>query len=192
MSIVYRSIPIWPHVSTKDRRPSTFKVDYDRTIFDLEAEVERIQKKGQSLIIEIGAGYRPGDMRVDGRPRADARAPIHPGVEVSFDSRFGRLTYSTDVYDDWRANVRAIGLGLEALRSVDRWGVAKMGQQYAGFNQLTAGPSLETLGAQLVEKYGSTNAALRAAHPDTGNSADASERSLQAVIAFRDRQKESA
>jgi hypothetical protein len=190
VSITYRPIPIWPHGSAQDRQDSAFRAGWDQTVADLEYEVGRLQKRDQSLIIEIGAGYRPGDVRRDGTPRADARAPLHPGVEVSFDSRHGRLTYATDIFRDWRDNVRAIALGLEALRSLDRWGVAKQGQQYQGFNQLTAGPSLETLGAELVQKYGSVNAALRAAHPDTGTSADASDRSLQAVVAFRDREKE--
>jgi hypothetical protein len=49
--------------------------------------------------------------------------------------------YATDAYTQkfagdlpgWQANVRAVTLTLEALRSIDRWGVSRRGQQYTGF-----------------------------------------------------------
>lgn len=93
-------------------------------------------------------------------------------------------TYATDVFTDWRDNVRAIAKGLEALRAVDRWGVAKRGQQYAGFALLTAGPGKEERGRQLVAQHGSVTAALRATHPDTGGEG-ASEADFDAVMAVR-------
>lgn len=186
MTIVFRSI-LWTRPLAPRR--SQFKVDIDTTLRELEREVHLLGSgNGPAQDIVIGAGYRPGDLRVDGRPRADAREPIHPGVEISFDSRHGRLTYATAVFDDWRDNVRAVALGLEALRSIDRWGVAQAGQQYAGFALLSAGPGLEELGRQLVERFGSVNAALRATHPDTGLP-DMTPRDLQAVQAYRDAQR---
>lgn len=51
-----------------------------------------------------------------------------------------RLIYATDVCDYWQHNVRSIALGLEALRAVDRYGISRRGEQYAGFRgTLTAG-----------------------------------------------------
>lgn len=51
-----------------------------------------------------------------------------------------RLVYATDACEDWRHNVRSIALGLEALRAVDRYGITRKGEQYAGFRAaLTAG-----------------------------------------------------
>ena len=106
-------------------------------------------------------------------------------LELSFDSHdHGRLTYATDQYTERQDNVRAIALSLEALRAVERWGVSK-GRQYTGFAQLTAGPGLEGLGRELVERYGSVAAAMRATRPDTGG-ATASARDFQAVITYRD------
>lgn len=196
MTVVYRAIPVWPHEQAVGRTGSPFRNSYEDTISVLEYEVFRLQPRmtagrytelGVAQVI-IGAGYRDGDIRKDGAPRADARAPYHPGVEVSFDSVYGRLTYATDMYSDWRANVRAIALGLEALRAVARYGVAKRGQQYAGFALLSAGPGREERGRQLVEKYGSVPDALRATHPDTG--ADADTEAFQSVMAYRKAQEE--
>ena len=181
MRVTYRPLPTWPYPETKPRESARFKVGLDRTMDDLRYEVDRLD--GREIL--IGIGYQDHEVRMDGTPRRDARRPRHPGTEVSFDSRFGRLTYATDIYTAWEDNLRGIALALEALRAIDRYGVSKRGQQYAGFALLTAGPGLEELGRQLVERHGSLPAALRATHPDTGGP-DASPRDFQAVIAFRD------
>lgn len=199
MSYTLRPLPEWPYEVTANRRDAQFKspshregdrwvagsrVPYDRTLAELQYEVDCLNDSQYQADIVIGMGLAESDIRQDGAPRANARPPRHPGVEVSFDSRYGRLTYATDVFLDWRDNVRAIAKGLEALRAVDRWGVAKRGQQYAGFALLTAGPGKEDLGRQLVEQYGGVAEALRALHPDTGGPG-ADVRGFDAVIAFR-------
>ena len=66
-----------------------------------------------------------------------------------------------------------IGLGLEALRAVDRYGITSRGQQYAGFRELpsaTSEPSISR-GQQLISEHGGTREALRATHPDGGGDA---------------------
>jgi len=191
---------VWPYEPTSPRREAQFRsgsrhdgdhwipgrrISYDQTLRELEYEIDQLQKGRGEIEATIGVGLTERDIRLDGAPRADARPALHPGVEISFDSRYGRLTYATDVFTDWRDNVRAVAKGLEALRAIDRWGVAKRGQQYAGFALLTAGPSLAELGRELVERHGGIPAALRATHPDTGGPA-ASSRDFQAVIAYRD------
>jgi hypothetical protein len=102
--------------------------------------------KLDSLVI-IEAGFADWDLRVDRRgPLARARES-HPGVVVSFTSRLhGPMRYATDAYEakwagdppGWQANVRAVALTLQALRAIDRWGVARRGQQYTGFKALPA------------------------------------------------------
>ncbi len=53
-----------------------------------------------------------------------------------------RLVYATDACEFWQHNVRSIALGLEALRAVDRYGISRRGEQYAGFRAaLTPGRS---------------------------------------------------
>lgn len=63
----------------------------------------------------------------------------HPGIILSFESAYGPLRYMTDQFTSgpdtpgWHANVRAIALGLEALRKIDRYGISNGGEQYLGF-----------------------------------------------------------
>ncbi len=77
------------------------------------------------------------DIRIDGLPRTNAR-PSSPSVIVAFDSRYGPLKYYSDTFDDWKDNLRAIALGLQHLRAVDRYGITKRGEQYTGWRALPA------------------------------------------------------
>lgn len=163
-----RPIALWPHDSTPaDRRRSrhTFKAGWDNTLALLDRELRHLEASN----VIIGCGLREEDIRLDGWPRSGARLPSHPGVEVSFDSPHGRLVYATDVCEIWEHNVRAVALGLEALRAVDRHGISRRGQQYAGFRELMpgSGPSASR-GQTLIDEHGSVTAALKATHPDHG------------------------
>lgn len=135
VNFTYRPLPTWPHPATRSRRWRPFKASWTNTMNLLDRELSHLG--GRNVIIGIGLTER--DIRLDGRPRADAREPAHPGVELSFDSRYGRLTYPTDICSHWNDNVRSIALGLEALRAVDRYGVSQKGQQYAGWKELPTG-----------------------------------------------------
>src|SRR5688500_17571774 len=128
-----RPLPTWPYPPTEKRRISPFRRGWSDTLRLLEREMRLI---GGSNAV-IGAGFREYDVRItDGLPRKDAAPPSHPGVELSFDSEHGRLVYATDVCVHWEDNVRSIALGLEALRAVDRFGISRRGEQYAGFLKL--------------------------------------------------------
>ncbi|HEY8819559.1 MAG TPA: hypothetical protein VIM25_12175 [Candidatus Limnocylindrales bacterium] len=198
MKVTLRPLPTWPYPPTEPRRPAQFRsngryvdgewhpgkgrISYDQTLRDLESEIGAIAKTRAEVEVTIGIGLTEHDVRQDGSPRANARPVGHPGVEISFESRYGRLTYATDVFDDWRDNVRAVAKGLEALRAIDRWGVAKRGQQYAGFAQITAGGPDPAKGKALVERAGGIRQALMLHHPDHGGQA----RDLADVVAYRE------
>ena len=168
----FRPMPIWPHDTTPNsqrRGRYTFKASWQSTLKLLRYELDRI---GASNVV-IGAGFRERDIRQDGWPRSDARSPEHPGIEISFDSKRGRMVYATDSCERWEDNVRSIALGLEALRAVDRFGITKRGQQYAGFRELpsaTSEPS-PARGRELIAEHGGVREALKATHPDTGGDA---------------------
>jgi hypothetical protein len=118
------------------RHNDTFKSSWPNTEALLCYEVGRLD--GKDLVLEIDV--YPGDLKVSGELKAYAR-PSQPGVAVAFTSKHGPLVYVCDRFHDWRANVRGIALGLEALRAVDRYGISGHGEQYTGWAQIEAGPS---------------------------------------------------
>lgn len=167
MEFTFRPLPMWPHPATPYslQRERPFSASWAQTMDLLEREVGYLG--GRAVV--LGVGLEPYDIRLDGKPRANARSYRHQGVEVSFDTRkHGRLTYATDVCTLWQDNVRSIALGLEALRAVDRYGISARGQQYAGFAALPMGGPDPEKGRRLVESAGGVKQALLRHHPDHG------------------------
>lgn len=171
MRLTFRPLPAWPYPE-RAAQPDRFQATYARTLQDLEREINAVD--GREPI--VGLVTDEASIRMDGFMRADAKVR-HPGVELSFEVPDGagwkRLTFHTDVYrgysNSWQSNLRAIALGLEALRAVSRHGITSgVGEQYAGFAQLAAGGPDPARGKALVDRYGSVAAALHETHPDHG------------------------
>ncbi len=140
LGITFRppSRPLPPGVGA----PSPFSASWSSTVELLAHELGLLV--AERIVVELALGE--GDLRVDGLPRANARLS-GDGVRVSFESRYGPLMYETARFtgayyrrnlDGWQVNLRAIALGLEALRKVDRYGITKRGEQYTGWKQLAA------------------------------------------------------
>jgi hypothetical protein len=194
----FRPMPVWPHGETRSRRWHPFSASWSNTLDVLDRELGHL--RGRSII--IAARFREQDLRLDGWPRSGIPEPEHPGVEISFDSKHGRLIYATDVCSHWQDNVRSIALGLGALRAVDRYGVTRRGEQYAGWKQLPAGegrgvviPDEDRAWAILAEASGIPRpralgdldrvyrAAAKLTHPDQGGDGEAFIR-VQAAYEF--------
>ncbi len=86
----------------------------------------------------------PSSIRINGS--LDARAVVAEGGIVLTFTKPARagipardIRMPHDAYFDWRANVRAAALTLEALRAVARHGGATQDEQHRGFAQLGAG-----------------------------------------------------
>lgn len=209
MNITYRPIGAdWPGQRTQARQYARFvrhgryvegegykpgtKVPWGDTLRLLEHELDELE--ADDMVLQI-------DVREDqissrsGMPRADARIR-DPAVIISFKSKHGPLRYFCDQFTDWQDNVRAIALGLEALRKVERYGITHRGEQYAGWKALP--PSSGTVegaifrfggpedAARFIMKLAGDHASLQAmredkiyrdevfkraakkAHPDTG------------------------
>jgi hypothetical protein len=131
MEFEFRPIKAWPREMTKKRKRAQFKAGYNPSLALLDGELLKLG--ATCVVFEIA--LTDADIRLDGRPRSGAK-PSHPGVIVSFDTKHGRLSYPCDTFDRYEDNVRAIALSLEHLRAVDRYGVTKRGEQYAGWTQL--------------------------------------------------------
>lgn len=170
MRATFRPLPAWPYPE-QTSRPATYQASYSRTLQDLEREIDYLD--GREVI--IGVVTDEASIRLDGHMRADAKVR-HPGVELSFEVKGGRrLVFHTDRHKgygtSWQDNLRAITLGLEALRAVDRYGITSTAEQYAGFAQLPAGGPSADRGKLLVERAGSVRDALMRYHPDHGGDA---------------------
>jgi len=79
------------------------------------------------------------ELRLDGLPYANQKAPDDPGIAVYF---IYKDTQHCFACDDWRRvedNVRAIGKTIEALRGIARWGTGDMMERaFQGFAALPA------------------------------------------------------
>lgn len=165
--------PIKMHPESWARRDS-----YERSRFDssytstrklLDRELQMLD--ASNVVLQVQA--RESQITRDGRLRADARLE-GPGVILSFDTpEHGTLTYDTDRFVHWHDNLRAIALGLEALRRVERYGIADRGQQYAGYRELGSGialgpPKLNAVDAArlLLDAWHSSASGVTADHVD--------------------------
>ena len=114
------------------RRQSPFRGSWTSTVRLLAKELRAHGARGTVLEVDIAER----DLRLDGLPCADRRAPTS-GIVLSFEATAvagsPKLRYEVGTFWDWQDNLRAIALGLEALRAVDRYGVTKRGEQYAGW-----------------------------------------------------------
>lgn len=175
-----RPIIQWPGKMTKNRRRSQFRAGYGSTMDLIEAELSHLRATAVCLLMAL----EHDQIRLDGRPRASA-IPQHPGVILTFNTPSGPRQFPCDRYDDWGDNLRAIGLSLQALRAVDRYGVTQSGEQYTGFAALPPpnsdhwtresavrflecfmGRACPQPGTFEFENY--IRAAERKSHPDTG------------------------
>lgn len=200
--LVFRPIEAWPGTLTPEhaRRSSPFSAPMSNTVRLLDAELEHLGIVGGTNVLQLALSR--DDLRIDGRPRAQARV-AHPGVLLSFSTRpqsklfpsvrsavaflaesaqedfpaeqqdaewlyrravkihhpdvggsrkmFDKVRdayrvataedayqFAVDTFVHWQDNLRAIALGMEALRKVARYGIVKGNEQYSGWKQLTA------------------------------------------------------
>lgn len=145
MILTFQPIKVWPEGWQDPKRPreqSQFSATYGSTLTVLDRELEHL--RALSCTLQVDA--QPNRIRGDGQLYADAKVN-HPGVILTVETKkLGTLVYATDRFENryygspsWHHNLRAIALGLEALRRVERYGIAERGQQYAGYRELGTG-----------------------------------------------------
>lgn len=155
MAYVLRPIDQWPGKlrADHDRLTSPFSASWNTTLVLLDKEARQLGC--DEVVVQVAIEGR--HFRQDGDLRSGAPNPVHPGVIVSIDAAVGPLRFSTDLHRDaylrgylpgWQANVRAIALGLEALRRVDRYGIGTGAEQYVGWNAL---PPARPMGAAMTK-----------------------------------------
>ena len=154
--VTIRPLSTWPGVRNPNPVAAQFTARWWDTVQLLARELDLV--KAERAVFEVD--MQPGQFRNDGLPRSGAKAATD-GVVLSFSSPHGPLRYAVDTYiggtvypgygrgpsfrlEGWQQNVRAIALGLEALRKVDRYGITRRGEQYRGFAALPAGIPMES------------------------------------------------
>jgi hypothetical protein len=177
------------------RTRSRFESSWTQTLELLERETRHLAARRGSVV--IGTFHRRYDVLKSGALRPETKMPENPGVVVSFEvwdaeaKRYEPARFECDQFAQWKDNVRAVALALEALRLVDRYKVGRPAAQYVGYKALppapfalsgmTTGQAAETLaelapwsadeilGDSFVTEKAYQNAA-RKAHPDHGGS----------------------
>lgn len=139
MSYVVRPLGPWIGPITEPRIKSPFKAGWTDTLILLERELVALgAPQSRPWVMQIDVSERW--IRRDGELYERAQ-PDTPAVRVAFESRHGPLVYATDRFTYWQDNIRAVALSLEALRKVDRYGVAGRGEQYRGWQAISNRPA---------------------------------------------------
>lgn len=140
--MVLRPLEGWPLEFTKQRRAAPFSSSHSDTLALLDRELRMIDSKDSKYpgsVLQVA--LTENDFRRDGMPRAGAKM-AHPGVILTVEMRNRpTLSFPCDTFTHWHDNLRAITLGLEALRRLDRYGITQTGQQYRGWQALDAAPA---------------------------------------------------
>lgn len=113
------------------------RTTYVKAFAHLHYELRRI---GATEVV-IEHGYRPEQMRLDGKPYADAK-PEHRQARLSFKVKGMPLRFFQGGSDEFALNIYLISLTLERLRAVKRYGCTEDDQQYRGFAALPPGRSI--------------------------------------------------
>lgn len=156
MTLQYRVEPL-PDAATIPGKgvASNFSATWSDTLAVLEREVHALRGRDVVVQLDVLAGQLTKDGTLRARSRAASRA-----VRISFQAPDGPMSFETAAFtrnpgasmtESWQHNVRAIALGLEALRKVDRYGIGQ-GAQYAGYKALGASAGAVAMGGMTREQ----------------------------------------
>lgn len=112
-------------------------------------------------------GVEEHHIRLDGMLRADARTP-GAAIAVAIDhSDKGPLLFVCGRFRWWHDNLRAIALGMEALRKVARYGITSSDEQYRGWQALPPGTPMPAAKMTVEEAARFLWSAADLGHPPT-------------------------
>lgn len=124
----------WPPGWKRTQSPvwSKFKTNPEKAIKHMLAEIERLG--GRDVVISSNAQYRQ-----DGMPYARQGHISDTGVAVYFARKGRDVVFACDTYGHIHENIHAIGLTIEALRTMERHGAAELlDRAFTGFEALPA------------------------------------------------------
>lgn len=174
----------WPLGVARTAKPERSK--FATRLGDARANLENQLYR---LGVDVDSGYRltsNGLVDRNGRLYADDRQPtkVDQGVAVWFDLEGERRVFACDRWDRIGSNVHAIGKTLEAIRGIERWGVAdadtKALEGFKAIPAATSTPAVRPWPDVLKIAYGADRDQIEIAyrvlakrlHPDAGGTAE--------------------
>lgn len=170
----------WPRTTV--RQYSAFKTSMNMAQYKLKENVRLLG--GVSMVLSTNV-----PVRNDGMPYASFKgggSKFDSGIAVYFSLKEKQMVFACDRYIKIEENVHAVGLTIEALRGIERWGASQMMERaFSGFAALPPAielprqerPWWEVLGfLEEPERWGTLggmlrdrrNALLQREHPDKG------------------------
>lgn len=129
----------WARTPAGKRRKAPFQITEVQAREQLLEEIRRLGGKAPIISTNVSIYQRRGVWV----PYANQPTPEDPGVAVYWTTRDGeQRVIACDRWLTVRENIRAIGLSINAIRSLDRWGSSSMlDHAFRGFAALPpAGP----------------------------------------------------
>jgi hypothetical protein len=120
----------WPHsyARRKEVRRSQFSQTFSSARQQLEYELNELD--ASNIIISMNMEVTPS-----GSLKATSRQPSDPAVAVYFVVNGEEKVMACDKWDAVEDNLRAIGLTLEKMRAIDRYGVSEiLNRMFHGLN----------------------------------------------------------
>lgn len=166
----------WPRTERYRVKNGAYTVPFIRARDDVFRSVRLLG--GRDVVLSTNI-----PLRRDGIPLAGQRQPDDVGVAVYWtDPKKKPRVIACDAWRKVDHNVRAVGLALEGLRSIDRAGASQILERaFTGFAALPApmggdwrqvlgfAPGTRPMRGQIEDAY---RARVHTAHPDTGGSHD--------------------
>jgi DnaJ domain len=109
----------WPRTLKGRQRTGRFEVTLAKATKELCESIARMGGRYPVISTNIA-------IRRDGLPYSNQREPDDRGVAVYFELGGKQRVFACDTFTTVAANVRAIGLTIEALRSIERYGASAM------------------------------------------------------------------
>jgi hypothetical protein len=150
-------------------RESSRQLTIAEAIDRLAAEIQRLGGREEILSTNVPVSLK-------GLPYSQAREPNDTGVALYFTWGGKPLCFACDKWDRVADNIAAIAQHIDALRRIDRYGVGRVEQAFAGYAALPPSAddwrvilgvgeyaTIEQVDAAFLEK-------AKSVHPDTGGS----------------------
>lgn len=170
----------WARTAQGKRQASRYRVTQERAQQDLLRSLRLLGARYVTISTNV-------ELRRDGLPYANRRAPEDPGVACYWERNGKPEVIACDSWSTVGENIRAIGQAVDALRQLERCGASEiLNRAFTGFSALPAasgatGPrtwrevlGLDGAGPRTVEQVEAAYRRLaRERHPDAGGSHEA-------------------